>query len=64
MHTAASAASWSPSSTSVPSTSTGPVEVATLTIRWAATVGDLALHTVSVPVVVTAGQASADDPGA
>ncbi len=47
-----------------PINTTGPVEVATLTIRWAATVGDLALHTVSVPVVVTAGQASADDPGA
>ncbi len=47
-----------------PVTVAGPIEVATLTIRWAATMGDVALHTVSVPVVVTAGDAAASDPGA
>lgn len=33
----------------------GPIDVATLTIRWASTTGDVALHTVTVPVVVMAG---------
>jgi Ca-activated chloride channel homolog len=42
----------------------GPIEVATLTIRWAATAGDVALHTVTVPIVVTAGDVSDGDPGA
>lgn len=45
-----------------PVTTPGPIDVATLTIRWAATTGDVALHTVTVPVVVTAG--SGADPGA
>lgn len=40
----------------------GPIDVATLTIRWASTVGDVALHTVTVPVRVTAG--SGPDAGA
>ncbi len=38
-----------------PVAATGKVDVATLTIRWAATTGDIALHTVTVPVVITAG---------
>ena len=38
-----------------PITADGPIDVATLTIRWAATTGDVALHTVTMPVVVTAG---------
>jgi Ca-activated chloride channel family protein len=42
----------------------GPVDVATLTIRWASTAGDVALHTVTVPVAVTAGATVSDDPGA
>ena len=46
----------------------GPIDVATLTIRWAATTGDVALHTVTVPVVITAGSGDtgpdAPDPGA
>ena len=47
-----------------PSSTTGQVEVATLTIRWAAVVGDVALHTVTVPVVVTVGDGSGPDTGA
>ena len=47
-----------------PSSTTGQVEVATLTIRWAAVVGDVALHTVTVPVVVTVGDGSGTDTGA
>ena len=47
-----------------PVTTMGPVDVATLTIRWASTTGDVALHTVTVPVVVTAGASEHDDPGA
>jgi hypothetical protein len=43
-------------------TAAGPIDVATLTIRWASTVGDVALHTVTVPVRVTAG--SGPDTGA
>ena len=46
-----------------PAFADGPIEVATLTIRWASTTGDVALHTVTVPVVVTAG-AVGDDPAA
>jgi Ca-activated chloride channel family protein len=42
----------------------GPIDVARLTVRWAATVGDVALHTLSVPVRVTAGDGSAADTGA
>ncbi len=38
-----------------PVASSGPIEVGTLTIRWAAVTGDVALHTVTVPVMVTAG---------
>ncbi len=33
-------------------------------IRWAATTGDVALHTVTVPVVVSAGNGAQGDPGA
>ncbi len=47
-----------------PSTATGRVDVATLTVRWASTGGDLALHTVTVPVVVHAGDGGQTDPGA
>ena len=42
----------------------GAVDVATFTIRWASTVGDVSLHTVTLPVSVTAGDAGAGDPGA
>ena len=38
----------------------GPIDVATLTIRWASTTGDVALHTVTVPIVVTAGAVGDD----
>ena len=41
----------------------GPINVATLTIRWTSTTGDVALHTVTVPIVVTAG-AGGHDPAA
>lgn len=47
-----------------PMTTPGPVDVATLTIRWAATTGDLALHTVALPIVVCVGEADAMDVGA
>lgn len=47
-----------------PVTTAGPIDVATLTIRWAATTGDVALHTVTVPVVVSAGSGAQSDPGA
>ena len=47
-----------------PVTTAGPIDVATLTIRWAATTGDVALHTVTVPVVVSAGNGAQSDPGA
>jgi Ca-activated chloride channel family protein len=48
-----------------PITADGPIDVATLTIRWVGTAGDVSLHTVTVPVVVTAGAANGDavDPG-
>lgn len=42
-----------------PYPATGPLEVGTLTVRWAAVSGDVALHTTTVPVVVTVG--GADD---
>ncbi len=45
-----------------PVAAAGPIDVATLTIRWASTVGDVALHTVTVPVRVAAG--SGPDTGA
>ena len=38
-----------------PASNDGPINVATLTIRWASTVGQIQLHTVTVPIVVTAG---------
>ena len=48
-----------------PQPAAGPVDVATLTIRWAATMGEVALHTVTVPITVTAGlDPAAMDPGA
>ncbi len=47
-----------------PTSTTGQVDVATLTVRWASTGGDLALHTVTVPVVVHAGDSGQIDPGA
>ena len=47
-----------------PVTTAGPIDVATLTIRWAATTGDVALHTVTVPVVVSAGNGAQSDAGA
>jgi hypothetical protein len=51
-----------------PIAAAGTIDVATLTIRWADTAGDVALHTVTVPVVVTAGAGDggpdAVDPGA
>lgn len=47
-----------------PVTAAGPIDVATLTIRWAATTGDVALHTVTVPVVVSAGNGRQGNPGA
>jgi len=47
-----------------PIAAAGPIDVATLTIRWADTAGDVALHTVTVPVVVTAGSSDAPDAGA
>ena len=46
-----------------PIAAAGRVDVATLTIRWAATTGDIALHTVTVPVVVTAGESVDGDTG-
>ena len=47
-----------------PAQAPGPIDVADLVIRWAAVLGDVALHTVTVPVVVTAGDGDAPDPGA
>ena len=42
-----------------PHTATGPVEIGRLTVRWAGVTGDVALHTTTIPVVVTFG--GADD---
>jgi Ca-activated chloride channel homolog len=39
-----------------PQSHIGAVEVAELTLRWASTTGDVALHTVRVPVVVRRGE--------
>lgn len=39
----------------------GPWQVAELVIRWASTVGEVALHTVTVPVMVGAGEAALAD---
>lgn len=47
-----------------PAQAAGPIEVAELVIRWAAVSGDVALHTVRVPVVVTAGDTDSADGGA
>lgn len=38
-----------------PLTGEGTVDIATVTIRWASTVDSVALHTVTLPVTVTAG---------
>lgn len=45
-------------------TAAGRVDVATLTVRWASTGADVELHTVTVPVVVHAGNGIQVDPGA
>ena len=42
----------------------GPLDVATLTLRWASTVGDIALHAVSIPVTVRVGDGTDVDPDA
>jgi Ca-activated chloride channel family protein len=42
----------------------GHLDVATLTIRWASTSGDIALHTLSVPVRIEIGRPGQHDPGA
>jgi Ca-activated chloride channel family protein len=42
----------------------GALDVATLTFRWASTVGEVSLHTVTVPVQVTVGDEGAQDPDA
>jgi hypothetical protein len=47
-----------------PTSVEGPLEVATLTVRWASTVGDIALHTVTVPVKVMVGDGALPDAGA
>lgn len=39
---------------------TGVTDVATITVRWVSTIGPIALHTVTLPLTVTAG----DDPDA
>ena len=39
----------------------GVLDVATLTIRWAAVAGDVALHTVTVPLKVSVGDGDAPD---
>lgn len=36
---------------------TGPVDVATMTIRWTSVVGAIAMHSIDVPIVVTGGEA-------
>lgn len=44
---------------------TGSVDVAELTVRWAATVGEVSLHTLTLPITVTAGDEAPDfDAGA
>jgi Ca-activated chloride channel homolog len=40
------------------------VDVANVTLRWASTTGDVALHMVTLPVTVTVGAAGQADPGA
>jgi Ca-activated chloride channel family protein len=47
-----------------PTTEQGTLEVATLTLRWASTSGDVALHTVTLPVRVTVGDGDNPDLGA
>lgn len=47
-----------------PAQAAGPIHVADLVLRWAAVADGVALHTVTVPVTVTAGDADALDPGA
>ena len=44
-----------------PAADPGPVQVADLVVRWAAVAGEVALHTVTVPVVVTAGDTGTPD---
>ena len=44
-----------------PQQSTDALDVATLTLRWASTVGDIALHTVSIPVTVRVGDGTDPD---
>lgn len=36
---------------------TGPVDAATMTIRWTSVVGSFAMHSIDVPIVVTGGEA-------
>lgn len=42
----------------------GPVEVATLTVRWAGIADDVSLHSVSIPLSVIVGDAGTPDSGA
>ncbi|MCB9392233.1 MAG: VWA domain-containing protein [Acidimicrobiaceae bacterium] len=44
-----------------PGPKAGPYRIADLVIRWASTVGEIALHTVTVPVMVGAGDAALAD---
>ncbi|CAB4864010.1 unannotated protein [freshwater metagenome] len=47
-----------------PTPAEGPINVATVTIRWASTLGPVTLHTLTVPIVVAAGDGNAIDPAA
>ena len=47
-----------------PLTGEGPFDVATFTVRWASTLGEVALHTVTLPVTVTTGDEAAIDSAA
>jgi Ca-activated chloride channel family protein len=41
----------------------GPVDIASIVIRWTSAIGNLEMHTVTIPVSITAGEPGMHDPG-
>lgn len=47
-----------------PQSNLGPLDIAELTLRWTSVVGDVEMHTVTIPVSITVGQPGEHDAGA
>ena len=47
-----------------PQSNLGPLDIAELTLRWTSVIGDVEMHTVTIPVSITVGQPGEHDAGA